>query len=179
MTRAYTSHQRHARHEHPRVRVAILSASDSRTKESDDSGALLEKRLKPEHDIAGRVVSLDDVRALRKAARPFLSGRTDVLVVNGGTGASPRDVTIEAFRPLFRSEFPGFGEQFRMLSARKIKSGAWLSRATAGIIETDGHRVLVFLLPGSPDACRLAVEKLIAPELAHAVTLMRGERPHA
>jgi molybdenum cofactor biosynthesis protein B len=92
----------------------------------------------------------------------------EAIVTNGGTGLAKRDVTIPALLPTFERTLPGFGELFRLLSYEKIGSAAMLSGATAGVY----HGRLVFCLPGSPDACRLAMEKLILPELGHAVGVM-------
>jgi molybdopterin adenylyltransferase len=92
----------------------------------------------------------------------------DGLIVNGGTGIAPRDSTIEALRPLIDKELDGFGELFRALSFQEIGSAAFLSRAMAGI---SGGKILV-ALPGSPNACRLAMEKLLLPELGHMAHLL-------
>ena len=98
----------------------------------------------------------------------------DAVVCTGGTGVSPRDVTVEAVRPLFEPELPGFGEVFRLMSHERIRSGAILSRATAGIVPSGTTRKPVFLLPGSPEACELAVERIIVHEAAHLVELANG-----
>ncbi len=92
----------------------------------------------------------------------------DAILTNGGTGLAKRDVTIPTLLPSFDRTLPGFGELFRALSYQVIGSPAMLSGAVAGVY----HGRLVFCLPGSPDACRLAVEKLILPELGHAVGVM-------
>ena len=102
------------------------------------------------------------------------SGTVDAVLVTGGTGLGPRDRTPEALSPLFERRLDGFGELFRMLSFAEIGSAALLSRAEAGVV----GGVLVFLLPGSPAAVRLAMQRLVAPELAHAVgQLRRAARP--
>lgn len=175
---SYAGHQRHGHEARPRVRVAVLTASDSRKADTDDSGRVIEDLLSREHQVVARLVARDDETALRHAADRLLAKRPDVLVVNGGTGLAPRDVSIEAFRPWFERELPGFGERFRALSAERIGSGAWLSRATAATIRRKRASCLLFLLPGSPDACRLAVEELLLPELSHAVALLHGDKPH-
>ncbi|MDB4982915.1 MAG: molybdenum cofactor synthesis domain protein, partial [Myxococcales bacterium] len=97
------------------------------------------------------------------------SGRVDAVLVTGGTGLAPRDRTPEALAPLFERRLDGFGELFRALSFQEIGAAAMLSRAEAGVV----GGVLVFLMPGSPAAVRLAMRKLIAPELAHAVGQLR------
>ena len=94
--------------------------------------------------------------------------RVDVVILTGGTGIAPRDVTIEAIRPLLDREIEGFGELFRMLSFNEIGAAAFLSRALAGVV---GGKILV-ALPGSPAACRLGLEKLLLPELGHVASLL-------
>jgi len=114
----------------------------------------------------------DDVAAIRGAVRRFLATRgIDVVVLTGGTGFAPRDVTLDAVAPLFDTPVEGFGELFRMLSWQQVGAAAMLSRATAGLI---GDRA-VFLLPGSPKAVSLAMEKLILPETAHLLGQARRE----
>ena len=164
----------HASHEHKQrapttLGFGILTVSDSRDASSDASGDLLARLAQDAgHRVAWRRLVRDDAPAIRAAAQDAL-GETGVqaLLVTGGTGVAPRDVTPEALGPLFEKRVPGFGEAFRMLSFQAIGSAAMLSRADAGTV---GARV-VFLLPGSPDACRLAMEKLILPEAGHLVSL--------
>jgi molybdenum cofactor biosynthesis protein B len=111
----------------------------------------------------------DDVAAIRRAARAALGKRAvDVVLLTGGTGLSPRDVTPEALEPLLDRPLPGFGERFRALSAREVGSAAWLSRAGAGV----ARGRLVVYLPGSAGAVRQALEELLIPELVHAVRLL-------
>lgn len=177
---SYAEHRRHGRQATPRVRVAILTSSDSRTESTDDSGDLIERLVaRQRHHVVARGIAADEVVGLRKAADRLLREEPDVLIVNGGTGISPRDVAVEAFEPWFEKRLPGFGERFRALSEEQVATGAWLSRSAAATIRRRRRAVLLFLLPGSPDACKLAVERLILPELAHAVTLLRGAKPHA
>lgn len=118
----------------------------------------------------------DEAPAIRRAVRAALARRdVDAVLVAGGTGVAPRDVTPEAVAPLVQRWLPGFGEMFRMLSMRQVGSAAWLSRAAAGVAR---GRLLV-ILPGSPAAVRLAADRLLVPELAHAARLLgrfpRGE----
>jgi len=111
----------------------------------------------------------DDVAAIRRAARAALAKRAvDVVLLTGGTGLSPRDVTPEALEPLLERQLPGFGERFRALSAREVGSAAWLSRAGAGV----ARGRLVVYLPGSSGAVRQALQELLIPELVHAVRLL-------
>lgn len=122
------------------------------------------------HIIVSRRVVPDDVGALRSALEEEANRGVDVIVFAGGTGLSPRDVTVEAIRPMLEKEMPGFGELLRLLSYERVGPAAMLTRALAGVYKG----VVVFCLPGSPDAARLAVEKLIGPEVGHAVKHARG-----
>jgi molybdenum cofactor biosynthesis protein B len=107
----------------------------------------------------------DEPEQIRAAVEQGLAGGARAVLVTGGTGITRRDQTVEAVRPLLEKEIPGFGELFRMLSFQEIGSAAWLSRALAGTV----RGALVFVLPGSPNAVRLALDRLILPELGHAV----------
>ena len=171
-----SAHRRAAAKSVPALRAAIVTASDTRTLANDASGDVLAAGLA----VAGirlvdRRLCGDDVPALAHAIRAGLALGADAVLVTGGTGVSPRDVTPEALAALGARPLPGFGELFRMLSFQEIGAAAMLSRADAGVI----GGALVFLLPGSPAAVELAVTKLIAPELAHAVGQLRRGSAHA
>jgi molybdenum cofactor biosynthesis protein B len=157
-------------HEHrraapARVPTAVLTVSDTRTLETDAGGALVAELLAGAgHPLVSRELVRDDAEAIRSAALAALAQpEVRALIVTGGTGVAPRDVTPDALEPLFERTLPGFGELFRMLSFAEIGSAALLSRACAGL---RGGR-LVFVLPGSRGALRLAMERLILPELGH------------
>jgi molybdenum cofactor biosynthesis protein B len=156
------------------IRVALLTASDSRTPATNEGGQLL-RRLVVEagFTVVEELLLVEDPAVLRERAaalaRPEVA---DAVLVTGGTGLAPRDRTPEAIGGLFEQRLPGFGELFRMLSFRQIGAAAMLSRAEAGVI--DG--VPVFLLPGSPAAVELAVRELIAPELPHLIGQLRRGR---
>jgi len=154
-----------------RVGCAILTVSDTRGRAEDRSGDLLQQRLeRGGHAVVTRDWARDEVAAIRRALRAALSrADVDVVVLTGGTGVAPRDVTPEAVEPLVDRWLPGFGERFRMLSWQQVGSAAWLSRAAAGV----ARGRLVVMLPGSPAAVRLAVDRLLVPELAHAARLLR------
>ena len=162
----------HARgQEAPRaIGVAIVTVSDTRRDADDTSGALAEKLLaNAGASVASRAWVKDEVPAIRRAVRAALAKRAiDVVILTGGTGLSPRDVTPEAVQPLLERHLPGFGERFRALSAREVGSAAWLSRAGAGV----ARGRLVVYLPGSSGAVRQALDELLIPELAHAVRLL-------
>jgi len=147
------------------VATVVVTVSDTRTPETDTGGALVAELLEAAgHRVAGRAIVRDEPGQIAGAVRAAL-GRADVgaVVVTGGTGVAPRDVTPEAVEPLLDRVIPGFGELFRVLSYEDVGSAAILSRALAGL--ADGR--VVFVLPGSRGALRLALEKLILPELGH------------
>lgn len=152
--------------------LAVLTVSDSRTLEDDASGRRIEELAAAAgHRVLERRLAVDEIGAIR-AAVSELAGlpEIDFLVVSGGTGFAPRDVTLEAVAPLLEPMIEGFGELFRLLSFEQIGAAAMLSRATAGLL---GERP-VFLLPGSPGAVELAMEKLILPETGHLLGQLRG-----
>lgn len=145
------------------VPVAVVTVSDTRTPETDTSGAFLRERIEEAgHRVAGYRVVRDEPEEV-EAALEEMAEAARVVVFNGGTGISPRDTTFDALARKLEKTLPGFGELFRMLSWEQVGAAAMLSRATAG---TYRGRVVVSI-PGSPAAVRLAWEKLIGPELAH------------
>lgn len=150
---------------------AIVTVSDSRTEETDSGGRKLRELVEGGgHHVVSATIVRDEESAIRAvAATALATDGVDVVLLTGGTGVSPRDVTPEAVAPLFEKEIPGFGELFRQLSYAAIGSAALLSRATAGV----AHGRAIFLLPGSPAALVLAMEKLILPEVRHLVTQAR------
>lgn len=159
----------HKEHAPASVKCAVVTVSDTRTPATDESGKLIrDLLLQSGHSVLFHVVVKDDAKAILDAVEQA-SWTCEAIITNGGTGLARRDVTIPTLRPLFERTLPGFGEIFRALSYREIGSAAMLSGAVAGVY----HERLVLCLPGSPDACRLAMEKLILPELGHAVGVMR------
>ena len=157
----------HHRASAPRaVKAAVVTCSDTRTRETDETGRRIREALEGAgHEVILHAVVDDDVAQIRAAVEAALAAQARAVLVNGGTGVAPRDVAVEALRPLFDKELPGFGELFRMLSFEQVGSAAWLSRATAGTC----RGAVLFALPGSPRAVGLALEKLILPELGHLV----------
>jgi molybdenum cofactor biosynthesis protein B len=157
------------------VRCAILTVSDTRTVENDRGGSLIRELLEAAaHHVVQHAIVRDDQDAIAGAVRAALDGVHDpeVVCITGGSGIGARDVTPEAVRPLLTKEMPGFGEVFRMLSWQEVGPATMLSRAFAGAA---GH-TLIFVLPGSTNAVRLALEKLIVPELGHLVRELRPDR---
>jgi len=160
--------QKHKEHAPASVKCGVITISDSRTSETDESGKLVrDLLLRAGHSVLFYVVIKDEAKQILDAVEQA-SWTCEAIVTNGGTGLAKRDVTIPTLLPAFEKVLPGFGELFRSLSYEAIGSAAMLSGAVAGVY----HGRLVFCLPGSPDACRLAVEKLILPELGHAVGVM-------
>ena len=151
--------------------VGILSVSTSRTIDTDESGLWIAKRARKEgHDVRFHGVVSDAVPDIREASLAAIrQAGLQALLVTGGTGITPTDVTIEALKPLFAKELTAFGAIFAQLSYEQIDSAAMLSRAAAGIIGT----TVVFCMPGSKKACQLACKALIFPELGHVVTHVR------
>jgi molybdenum cofactor biosynthesis protein B len=146
------------------VAVAVLTLSDSRSPAEDRSGDAIVALLEAAgHIVAGRVLVREDPPVIRVALEAALAGPAHVIILNGGTGIAPRDSTPEIVGALLERELPGFGELFRQLSFREIGAAAMLSRTLAGV----ARGKLLFALPGSEAACRLALEQLILPELGH------------
>jgi molybdenum cofactor biosynthesis protein B len=147
------------------VRCFVLTISDTRTAETDASGdAIAQALTSAGHDVAGRRIVRDDPAEVREIVRAE-SRNVPVIVTTGGTGITARDSTYEAISTLLDKRLDGFGELFRMLSYEQIGSAAMLSRACAGSIGTTA----IFALPGSEQAVRLAMDKLILPEIGHVV----------
>lgn len=150
------------------VNCLIITVSDTRTVESDKSGDLMEKFLtEAGHQIIQREIVKDERELIQQVITAgSINSDIDVILTNGGTGIASRDVTIEAVESLLDKGIPGFGELFRMLSyTEDIGSAAIMSRATAGIF----NHTAIFSTPGSSGAVKLAMEKLIIPELSHVV----------
>lgn len=147
------------------VRVAVLTVSDTRTEETDTSGRLIAERLAAAgHEIAARAIVIDAELQIRaRLAQWIADPAIDVVVVTGGTGVTPRDVTPEALAPLVTKPIPGFGELFRALSYAEIGAATIQSRAEAALCGA----TYVFLLPGSTAGVRLGVEKILVPQLDH------------
>jgi molybdenum cofactor biosynthesis protein B len=164
------AHEHHPHGTHTHLKIAVFTASDTRTPETDESGRLIKDLLENAgHTIAHYEVLPDTPERIRQAATEKLVA-VDTLIFTGGTGIAPRDSTIEALRPMLSKELEGFGELFRMLSYQEIGSAAMMSRALAGV----SNGKIVVALPGSPAACRLAMNKLLLPELGHMHHLLKS-----
>lgn len=150
-----------------RVPCYVLTVSDTRTLATETSGRTIAELLTAAgHDVVDRHVVKDEPVDVERCIRDEIArGRARVIITTGGTGISKRDSTYEAVTALFDKRLDGFGELFRMLSYQEIGSAAMLSRATAGV----AFGCVIFLLPGSEAAVRLAVSRLILPELGHLV----------
>ncbi len=157
----------HKQHAPTKVRVYVVTVSDSRTEATDTSGRAARELVEAAgHVVAGYQILKDEPAAVAALIRKLADERAaDVIVTSGGTGITARDSTYEAVTSLLDKRLDGFGELFRMLSYDEIGSAAMMSRAVAGL-----HRgVAVFATPGSTAAVKLALEKLIIPELGHLV----------
>jgi molybdopterin adenylyltransferase len=150
------------------VRCFIVTVSDTRTIETDTSGrAIADLLVAAGHEVAGRAIVADDPDLVRGIIERQLVAAADVqaIITTGGTGITSRDRTYEAVSALLQKRLDGFGELFRMLSYEQIGPAAMMSRACAGLV---AGRIVVSL-PGSEAAVRLALEKLLIPELGHLV----------
>jgi len=145
------------------VRVALVTVSDSRTVDTDVNAAYLRDAVTGAGDVVASYALIRDEPELVAEALDAAAAVAQVAVFNGGTGISRRDTTYDAISARLEKTLPGFGELFRMLSWEQVGSAAMLSRATAGVY----RGCVVFSVPGSPAAVRLAWERLIAPELQH------------
>ncbi len=168
-----SEHKPSSQHHHHRqsaavsISAAVITVSDTRTLDTDTGGAkVAEFLIAAGHVVADRQIVKDDPDEIAVALRSTLE-RSDVraIIFTGGTGVAPRDVTPDSIEPLLDRVIPGFGELFRMLSYEDIGSAALLSRALAGLVS---GRV-VFVLPGSRGAVKLAMERLVIPEIGHLV----------
>ncbi|HEX8260968.1 MAG TPA: molybdenum cofactor biosynthesis protein B [Rubrobacteraceae bacterium] len=157
-----------------RVRVAVLTISDTRTPETDTGGnAIVELMREAGHEVSRREIVEDDAPRIEVVLQEFLTDTSvDAVITTGGTGISARDTTYEVVSRLIDKKLDGFGELFRMLSYEEIGAAAILSRAVAG---ASGAK-FVACLPGSTNAVRLAMEKLLVPEIPHVVFELRKHR---
>jgi molybdenum cofactor biosynthesis protein B len=159
----------HKRHTPANLKIGIITASDTRTLDSDASGKLIRQLLEDAgHQVSYYELLPDEAERISSAIATSLP-TLDAIIVNGGTGITARDRSADVVKSLIDKELEGFGELFRMLSYQEIGSAAMMSRAVAGI----RHGKFVAAIPGSTAACKLAMEKLILPELGHIVSLLK------
>ena len=169
------AHQEHRKSGPTSVKVFVVTASDSRGEAEDGSGRLLrDGAAAAGHQLVGYRLVKDEPDPIRAALEEAARAGAQAVLVNGGTGISGRDRSYEAVAGLLEKRLDGFGELFRMLSFQEIGSAAMLSRAVAGV----WRGRVVFSMPGSTAAVRLAWEKLIAPELSH-LAFELGKHPGA
>ncbi len=153
------------------IRAAVLTISDTRTREDDTGGDTVQELLEAAgHKIVRREIVRDDAPRIRTVLIDLLAeSDVDAVVTSGGTGISGRDTTYEVVDRMIEKKLDGFGEIFRMLSYEEIGAAAIMSRAVAGAVGTK----FIASLPGSRNAVRLAMEKLLVPEMAHVVFELR------
>lgn len=150
------------------VNIAVMTVSDSRTKENDTSGdSLVDMLSDAGHKLAERCITVDDVYMIRETiSRWIVSPDVDVIITTGGTGLTGRDITPEAIRPLLDKEIEGVGELFRQISYEEIGTSTVASRAFGGV----ANGTFIFCLPGSTGACRTGWNKIIGPQLDSRTT---------
>jgi len=174
MTDIPSMHREHA----PRsAAIFIVTCSTSKAEQKkrgvpveDPSGDEIEKLMREAgHRVAGRALIPDRIGVLRTAVRKALRSDADAIIITGGTGIAPSDVTVEGVSPMLEKQIPGFGELLRRISYDKIGSAAMMTRAMAGVVNGKA----IFCLPGSPDGVTTAVSRLIIPELGHVLSIAR------
>lgn len=137
----------------------------------DASGLKAKETIEKEgYKVSYYEIVPNDIKKIRNTLGKALDKGCKIIILIGGSGIGPRDVTVEAVKPLFEKEIPGFGELFRMLSYQKIGSRTWLSRAIAGIY----HNALIVVVPGSTGAVELALEEILLPEVDHVINMIKG-----
>jgi molybdenum cofactor biosynthesis protein B len=158
----------HKKHARKSLTLGVITASDTRTPDTDESGKTIRRLLEAAgHRVDYYEIVPDDAEKISAAIVNNLPN-LDAIIVNGGTGITMRDNTTEVVKSLLDKELEGFGELFRMLSFNEIGAAAMMSRAIAGV----RRGKFVAALPGSPDGCRLAMEKLLIPQLGHITYLL-------
>lgn len=161
------SHQEHKHKAPQNIKCAVLTISDTRTEQDDESGKLIRQKLNQEdHQVLSYSILKDDADSIRSAVSELLEQtEIQVIITTGGTGVSQRDVTVETVSPILDKKLDGFGELFRQLSFQEIGTASIMSRAIAGVV---GGKVIL-CLPGSVGAVTTAMDKIILPEIGHMV----------
>jgi len=167
-------HQEHKKNALKKLSIGIITVSTTRSLAEDKSGLWMKKRAQKEgHEVTVHRVVGDDKQLIERAVWKIVTDMApNILLMTGGTGLNPTDVTIEAIRPMFAKELTAFSTLFTLLSYEEIDSSAILSRATAGVI----NKTTVFCLPGSINACKLACKALIFPEAGHIAAHVNKEQ---
>jgi len=162
-----TSHEHHKQSGPRSLNCAVITISDTRTEDNDDGGKFIaDSLIAAGHQIKKKLIIKDESDGIRILIKELIgSGDHDLIITTGGTGIASRDNTIQTLKPLLEKTMEGFGELFRSLSYDEIGSRAMLSSATAGV----GGSTLLFCLPGSVNAVKLGMEKLILPDLGHLI----------
>ena len=155
----------------PSFGVIVVSDRIFRGLSRDESGLKAKELIEKHgyHVIHYEIVP-NDITEIRRAVDEAVRKDCKVIILIGGSGIGPKDVTVEAVKPLFEKEIPGFGEIFRYLSYSRVGTKAWLSRAIAGIY----HKTLVIVTPGSINAVELALNDIVLPEVEHALRMIKG-----
>lgn len=145
------------------INIAVLTVSDTRTKQTDSSGDVLQSNIElAGHQVADRAIVIDDIYKIRACVSQWIAdSQVHAILITGGTGFTARDSTPEAMLPLFDKEIAGYGELFRALSYQEIGTSTIQSRAVAGV----ANKTVIFCMPGSPNACRTAWDKIICQQL--------------
>jgi len=161
------SYQEHKQKSPQSVSCAVLTISDSRTEQDDESGKLIKQKLSQNgHRVMLYSILKNEADSIEKKIYELLGQEElQVIIASGGTGASHRDITVETISPILEKKLDGFGELFRFLSYQEIGTASIMSRAIAGVVRGK----VILCLPGSPGAAKLAMDKIILPEIGHMV----------
>ena len=162
-----TEHEHHKQSGPQSLNCAVITISDTRTVDNDEGGGSIAESLISEgHQVKKKLIVKDDSEGIKILMKELTgSGEFDLIITTGGTGIASRDNTIQTLKPLLDKTMEGFGELFRSLSYEEIGARAMLSNSTAGVRGS----TLIFCLPGSVNAVKLGMEKLILPDLGHLV----------
>ena len=162
-----TDHEHHKQSGPQSLNCAVITISDTRTVDNDEGGgSIAESLISAGHQVKKKMIIKDDSERIKILLKELIgSGEFDLIITTGGTGIASRDNTIQTLKPLLDKTMEGFGELFRSLSYEEIGARAMLSSSTAGVRGS----TLIFCLPGSVNAVKLGMEKLILPDLGHLV----------
>ena len=161
------SYQEHKQQAPQSVSCAVLTISDSRTEQDDESGRLLKEKLSQNgHRVIFYSILKNEAESIEKKIHELLGQEElQVIITSGGTGVSHRDITVETVSPILEKKLDGFGELFRFLTYQELGTASIMSRAIAGV----ARGKVIICLPGSPGAADLAMDRVILPEIGHLV----------